>query len=110
MFQQNRAPSPTSRVIQDHLLEATPEFIKKDEWPPQSPDCNLMDYAILDYLKENVKENVYQGVRDKVTKQALNDRIITSISLEQISVSEILKSISTWKKWFRLVIALIHQY
>ena len=64
LFQQDRAPSHTSRVIQDHLLEATPESIKKDEWPSQSPDCNPMDYAIWGSLKEKN----YQGVRDKMTK------------------------------------------
>ena len=53
-----------------------------------------MDYASL-------KEKVYQGVRDKLTKQALNDRI--TMSWEQISVAEICKSISGWKKWLRLV-------
>ena len=47
-------------------------FIKKDEWPRQSPDCNPMDYAIWDSLKDKV----YQGLRDKLTKQVLNDWII----------------------------------
>jgi len=28
------------------LKEATPEFIKKYKRPPQSPDCNHVDYAI----------------------------------------------------------------
>ena len=45
VFQQDRAPSHTSRVTQGHL--ATPEFIKKDEWPPQSSDCNTMENAFI---------------------------------------------------------------
>ena len=49
-----------------------------------------------------LKENVYQGGRDKLIKQALNDRII--MSREEISVEEIRKSISAWKKWLRLVL------
>ena len=53
-----------------------------------------MDYVILDSSEEKVN----QGVRDKSTKQALNDRII--MSWEEISVEEICKSISVWKKWF----------
>ena len=40
-------------------------------------------------------------MRDKLAKQALNDKIIRS--WEDISVVEICKSISAWKKWFRLV-------
>ena len=50
-----------------HLEEATPEFIKKDEWSPQGPNCYPMDYAIRDSLKDKV----YQGVRDKLIKPAL---------------------------------------
>ena len=44
VFQQDRA-THTSRVTQGHL--ATPEFIKKDEWPPQSSDCNTMENAFI---------------------------------------------------------------
>ena len=73
-FSKNGAPSHTSRVTQAHLEEATPEFIKKDEWPPLSPDCNPMDYVIWDSLKEKV----YQVARYKLSMQALNDRIIMS--------------------------------
>ena len=50
---------------------------------------------------DSLWEKVYQGVRDKLTKQALNDRIIMSV--EQISVAGICKSISVWKKWLGLV-------
>ena len=67
----------TSKVTQGHLENTTPEFIKKNEWPPPSPDCNPMDYSM-----GLSKEKVYQGVRDELTKQALNDRII--MSWEQI--------------------------
>ena len=98
VFRQDGAPSHTSMVTQAHLEEATPEFIKKDEWPPQSPDCNPMDYGIWDSLKEKV----YRGMRDKLTEQALKDRII--LSWEEISVGEIRKNISAWKKRLRLVV------
>ena len=46
VFQQDRAPSHTSRVTQAHLEEATTEFTKKDECPPQSPNCNPKDYVM----------------------------------------------------------------
>lgn len=98
VFQQDGAPSHTSRVTQAYLEDATPEFIKKDEWPPQSPDCNPMDYAIWDSLKEKV----YEGRRDKFTEQALKDSILAS--WERISLEEIRKSISAWKKRLRCVV------
>ena len=59
--------------------EATPEFIKKDEWPPQSPDCNPMDYNIWDSLKEKVYR-----VQDKLTKPESMNKII--ISSKEISI------------------------
>ena len=52
IFQQVGAPSLTSRITQGHLEECTPVFIKLQEWPPQSQDCNPMDYAIWDCLKD----------------------------------------------------------
>jgi hypothetical protein len=45
ILQQDGATSH-SRVTQEHLREETPEFIKKDEWPTQSPDLNPMDYTM----------------------------------------------------------------
>jgi hypothetical protein len=46
IFQQDGATTRTSKVTQEHLDEEVPQFIKKDEWPPQSPDCNPMDYHV----------------------------------------------------------------
>ena len=57
-----------------------------------------MDYAIWNSLKEKV----YRGVQDKLTEQALTDRII--ISQEEILIEEIRKSISAWKKRLCLVV------
>ena len=42
-----------------------------------------------------------EGVRDRLTKQALNDKII--MSWEEIPVEELRESISAWNKWLRLV-------
>ena len=47
-------------------LEAMPQFIKTDEWPPQSPHCNPMDYAIWDSLKKKV----YLGLGEKMNNQS----------------------------------------
>ena len=52
VFQQDGAPAHTSKTTQEYIDGATPDFIRKDEWPPQSPDCNPMDYALWDsFLK-----------------------------------------------------------
>ena len=79
------------------MEEATPEIIKKNRKPPQNLDCKPMDYGMWD----SFKEIVYQVVQDKLTKQALMNRIITS--WDEITIEEIHKSISAWKKRIRLV-------
>ena len=90
IFQQDGAPSHTSRITQGHLEECTPVFIKKDEWPPQSPDCNPMDYAIWDLLKEDV----YRGRAEKFTEQELKDAIVQS--WERITLEQIRSCLSSW--------------
>ena len=52
VFQQDGAPAHTSKTTQEYIDGATPDFIRKDEWPPQSPDCNPMDYAVWDSLSQ----------------------------------------------------------
>ena len=67
VFQQDGAPAHTSKTTQEYLDGATPDFIRKDEWPPQSPDCNPMDYAVWDSLSLKV----YAGNQDKFTENEL---------------------------------------
>lgn len=45
-FQQDGAPAHTSRQAQDWLQQHTLDFIKKDEWPPNSPDMNPLDFYV----------------------------------------------------------------
>ena len=97
IFQQDGAPSHTSRVTQAYLDQNTPEYIKKDEWPPQSPDCNPMDYAIWDALSEKV----YSGRTEKFTEDELKAKILEK--WEEISLESVRKTISSFKKRLRLV-------
>ena len=97
VFQQDGAPSHNSNATQNYLEDATPSFIRKDEWPPQSPDLNPMDYAIWDSLKEKV----YANRRDKFTGDELKEKIRSA--WDEISLDEIRNCISSWKKRLRLV-------
>ena len=86
VFQQDGAPAPTSKTTQEYLDGATPDFIRKDEWPPQSPDCNPMDYAVWDKFTENkLKKQIRKCWKD-------------------ITLGEIQKTISVWKKRLRTVV------
>uniref|UniRef100_A0A914CNX8 Uncharacterized protein n=1 Tax=Acrobeloides nanus TaxID=290746 RepID=A0A914CNX8_9BILA len=42
---------------QEMLLEERPDFIMKDEWPPNSPHLKPLDYAILDSDSESDSES-----------------------------------------------------
>ena len=88
VFQQDGAPAHTSKTTQEYLDGATPDFIRKHEWPPQSPDCNPMDYA---------------GKQDKFTENELKKQIRKC--WKDNTLGEIQKKISVWKKRFRTVVA-----
>ena len=92
VFQQDGAPSHTSRASPDYLTENTNQFIKIDEWPPQSAGCNPMDYAIWDMLSERV----YAGQIHKFTEPKLKQKIL-KVWLE-VSLTEIQASIYVFGK------------
>ena len=46
VFQQDGAPAHTARQTQEWLGANTPDFIGKDEWPPNSPDLNPLDCCV----------------------------------------------------------------
>ena len=54
IFQQDGAPAHTARATQDQdLLHANiDDFIAKDEWPPNSPDLNPLDYHVWGAMLE----------------------------------------------------------
>ena len=51
IFQQDGAPAHTARVTQDWLT-ANCHFINKNEWPPNSPDLNPLDYHVWGAMLE----------------------------------------------------------
>ena len=40
VFHQDSAPAHRARATVEYLRQATPEFISRDLWPPNSPDLN----------------------------------------------------------------------
>ena len=65
IFQQDGAPAHTSRLAQDWLEQHSPDFIKKDEWPPNSPDLNPLDFHIWGAMLEK-----YQAHKPKPKNKA----------------------------------------
>ena len=54
MFQQDSVPAHCAHATVEYLLQATPEFISSDLWPPNSPDLKLVDYKIWGCVQERM--------------------------------------------------------
>jgi len=39
-------------------------FVKASEWPPSSPDCNLLDYFFWDKIKAKVYEDEERAISE----------------------------------------------
>ena len=55
VFQQDGAPAHSSRLAQESIEQHSPEFVKKDDWPPNSPDLNPLDYHVWGAMLERYK-------------------------------------------------------
>lgn len=54
IFQQDGAPAHRSKQTVAFLRGNVPEFIEPENWPPNSPDLNPVDYSIWGYLQQLV--------------------------------------------------------
>src|ERR1043165_5573696 len=52
VFQQDGAPAHRSRHTVAYLKANVPEFIEPENWPPNSPDLNPVDYSIRGCLQQ----------------------------------------------------------
>ena len=62
ILQQDGATAHTAKDTVTYLQQEVPEFIEPQNWPPNSPDMNPVDYSIW----ENLSHKVYhkQKIRD----------------------------------------------
>ena len=63
IFQQDGAPAHRSRHTVACLTLNVPEFIEADNWPPNSPDLNLVDYLIWRYLQQLVYRQKIRSIQ-----------------------------------------------
>lgn len=54
IFLQDGAPSHTANVTQTYLNTNAPGYIRKEQWPLNSPDLNPMDYGIWAALEQKI--------------------------------------------------------
>ena len=82
-FQQDGATPHTAMAVQSWLSDKFgTKFIKKDSWPPRSPDLNPCDFFLWGYLKARVYNPIPKTLEDlkaNITREIKN---ISSKSLE----------------------------
>jgi len=54
LFQQDGAPAHRSCHTVVYLRSNVPDFIEPENWPPNSPDLNPVDYAVWGTLQQMV--------------------------------------------------------
>ena len=84
IWQQDGAPSHTARSTQTYLEAHTEVFINKNQWPPNSPDLNPMDYGIWAAMDEKLRKlqsNNLQDLQRNITNvwRRLSQRFIGSV-------------------------------
>ena len=89
IFQQDGAPAHTAKLAQDFIATNCSEFIGKDEWPPNSPDLNPLDYHVWGAMLERYKtfhpkpknidelKNVLQVIWDQLPQVSINKAIVS---------------------------------
>lgn len=96
IFQQDGAPAHRSRQTVAFLTANVPEFIEPENWPPNSPDLNPVDYSIWGALQQLV-------YRQKIRDLDHLKEVLTSC-WEQIGQDLIDKAIDQWLSRISLVI------
>lgn len=88
IFQQDGAPAHTARQTQEWLAAQCPDYVSKDEWPPNSPDLNPLDYCVWGIMlaaykkhrpkpsnKEELKA-VLQMIWDSLPQESIDKAVI----------------------------------
>ena len=71
IFQQDGAPAHTSRHTQKWIAQNSPDFISKDEWPPNSPDLKPLDYHIWGAMLHRYQQLLPKPENKEQLKHAL---------------------------------------
>lgn len=96
IFQQDSAPSHKAKICQKWLEDEIPDFIATDEWPPNSPDLNPLDYSIWGTLEERVNSKYHSSI------ESLKASILKE--WDNLTMEEVRKSIDAWPRRLRSVL------
>ena len=92
VFQQDGAPAHTSQQAQDWLKQHCPdpaEFIQKDDWPPNSPDLNPLNYLVWSAMLQSYEhfspkpttvaelKTVLQDIWSNLSQQTIDNAVLS---------------------------------
>lgn len=92
IFQQDGAPAHTAHQTQQFLQDNTPDFISKDEWPPNSPDLNPLDFCVWGLMLDS-----YKKLSPKPTSLAELKAALQTI-WEELPLTAIQKAVCSFRK------------
>ena len=95
VFQQDGAPAHTSAKSQTWCERNFGRFIRKTEWPPNSPDLNPLDYYYWDAVVTRIE------TKNLRSKEDLRREI--EIAMEKVPYWDIVKAISRFNMRVREV-------
>lgn len=99
IFQQDGAPAHASRQAQGWIQERNPVFIAKDQWPPNSPDLNPLDYHVWGAMLEMYQRHTPKP-RNRAELQAVLQSIWDNLPQEPIN-----KAVLAFRKRLQACIA-----
>ena len=80
IFQQDGARAHTANDTVAYLKDKVPEFIEQENWLPNSPDLNPVDYSSWINLSQRVY--YYQRVRDVQDLKDLSEKMGRTASIQ----------------------------
>ena len=95
IFQQDGAPAHSARTTQQFIAQNCPAFIAKDEWPPNSPDLNPLDFHVWGAMLEMYQQYQPKPVNREQLRVVLEE-ICTNLPQESIN-----KAVLSFRKRLR---------
>ena len=82
-IQQYGACCHTANSVTNYLNENVHDYIRKENWSPNSCDLNLLDYAVWDIMKK-----ILCRIPDRLSKYFINNSIQWWMWLEEVVEEE----------------------
>lgn len=86
VFQQDGAPAHTAANVQAYLKQHCPDFIEKEQWPPNSPDINPLDFYVWGAMLHRY-EQLSPRPRDIEQLKVALQRIWDDLPLKEIQAA-----------------------